>query len=463
MNHPKYIKQVWFVGIGGIGMSALARYFSMKGLPVAGYDRTPSGVTDSLQTEGLEVVFADDPELISPIFREVAGTLVIYTPAVENTQRQLVWFREQGFTVMKRAEVLGLITEGSSAICVAGTHGKTTISTMAAHLFRQSKIGCTAFLGGISKNYDTNFLWDGDSPFVILEADEFDRSFLKLTPHSALVSAVDADHLDIYGDKAQMEQAFVEFGKRVSENGALVVKKGIPLTWQLNKEVDVFTYSIDGDADFYASDIELKNGIYNYTLVTPSGSHKGMQLGIPGLLNVENAIGASALALINGVSADEIRNALPVFKGISRRFEIHIRTNDFVFIDDYAHHPEEIRATINSVRAMYPGYKVSGAFQPHLFSRTRDFAAEFAEALGLLDELFLLPIYPARERPIPGVDSEMLSKLMRNTPVHLCEKDKLAGMVSVSLPEVFLSMGAGDIDRIVPDLKKRFEILVNEK
>ncbi|GAO30991.1 UDP-N-acetylmuramate--L-alanine ligase [Geofilum rubicundum] len=423
MNNPEKIKQVWLIGIGGIGMSALARYFHHRGMPVAGYDRTPSLVTDALKKEGIEVFFDGDPELIAPVYRSKEDTLVIYTPAVEASQRQLTWFRERHFEVLKRAQVLGLISSGSQSICIAGTHGKTTISTMVAHLFKRSRIGCTAFLGGISKNYGTNFWWDEASPFVVLEADEFDRSFLWLNPQSALISSTDADHLDVYGDKEKVEAAFSDFAQRVSGDGFLLLKEGVAIREGGQQGVKVFTYSLQSPAsDFYASGIKLANDLYGFDLVTPQGLIENLTLGVPGLLNIENAVGAMALALLNGVTVEEIRAALPSFEGIARRFDIHVHSPEMVYIDDYAHHPEEIHATLESVRAMYPNHKVTGIFQPHLYSRTRDFAEAFAASLSRLDALILLDIYPAREFPIPGVDAQMIGEQIKDIPVAMPPK-----------------------------------------
>lgn len=461
MIHLNNVKRVWFVGIGGIGMSALARYFQLLQLPVEGYDRTPSSVTDALQKEGIRVVFSDDPALISPSFNRVEGTLVIYTPAISATQQQFHYFQEQGFAIKKRSEVLGMITHDSQAICIAGTHGKTTISTLTAHLFTKSSLSCTAFLGGISKNYHTNFLWNGDSPFVVLEADEYDRSFLQLTPSTALISAVDADHLDIYGDHKSVIEAFQAFAQRIPAAGNLLIKSNIHLNWKLDASVKVFTYSSVEKADFYATDLVLKEGLYEFSLMTPAGLIKGLRLGIPGLLNVENAVGACALALLNGATAEELVKALPQFKGIARRFDKQIETPHLIFIDDYAHHPAEIEATLKSVKAIYPNHYLVGAFQPHLYTRTRDFAEEFGQSLSLLDELFLLDVYPARELPIPGVDSAIIGKFVENTKVHYCSKDKLVENIKLHPTMIFITMGAGDIDRIVPKITARFTELAN--
>jgi UDP-N-acetylmuramate--alanine ligase len=447
MEGFEQIKQVYFVGIGGIGMSALARFFHLKGLDVAGYDRTPSVITDALIQEGIHVIFSDEPNLVDHIYQNPDTTLVVYTPAVKSSHRQLHFFRNNNFRVLKRSQVLGIITTGSNAVCVAGTHGKTTISTLTTHLFTQSKKGCTAFLGGISKNYNTNFLWNGNSPFVVLEADEFDRSFLTLSPHSALVSSVDSDHLDIYENRENLLDAFKAFGQRVVEGGFLLVKKGLPVKWALSNDVKIFTYALQEESDFYATNIKISNKTYTFNLVTPDGILENLQMGIPGLLNVENAVGACALALLNGVTEAEIRQSLPAFTGISRRFEVHIDTPDLVYIDDYAHHPEEIRATLMSIRALYPNHYLVGIFQPHLFSRTRDFAKEFSNSLSELDELIMLDIYPAREQPMEGVTSEMILNAVKNTPSKLCSKMKLVDLLPFKTPQVVVTMGAGDIDR----------------
>lgn len=463
MVHLDKIKRVWFIGIGGIGMSALARYFHLLQLPVEGYDRTPSSVTDALEKEGVRVVFSDAPELISSSFNSVEDTLVVYTPAVSASQKQLLYFQKQGFSVKKRSEVLGMITGDSKAICIAGTHGKTTISTLTAHLFTKSSLGCTAFLGGISKNYQTNFLWNEISPFVVLEADEYDRSFLQLTPSTALISAVDADHLDIYGDHKHVINAFREFSQRIPAGGNLLIKSSIKVNWELNNSVKVYTYSSTEVADFYATDIILKDGLYEFSLVTPDGLIEGLRLGIPGLLNVENAVGASALALLNGATARELVNALPQFKGIARRFDKQIEMPNLLFIDDYAHHPAEIEATLKSVRAIYANHYLVGAFQPHLYTRTRDFAQQFGESLSLLDELFLLDIYPARELPITGIDSTSIGKFVKVTKVHYCSKEDLIDKIKLHPSMIFITMGAGDIDRIVPKVTERLKELAKLK
>jgi len=452
------ITQVFFIGIGGIGMSAIARFFKLKGLSVAGYDRTPSALTDTLQKEGINIVFSDDESLIDETFRDMETTLIVYTPAVKE-HRQLKYFKENNFNVLKRSQVLGLITESNKAICIAGTHGKTTISTMAAHLFRQSSVGCNAFLGGISRNYKTNFLWDENSRFAIIEADEFDRSFLTLTPHTALVLAVDADHLDIYETKENMVEAFIMFVERIAKNGNFIVKHNLSVQWRLKENLNIFTYSLnDETADFFAENIRQDGAVYLFDLQTPGGIICDLKTGIPGLVNVENAVGACALALVNKVKTDEIRYALPLFKGIARRFDVIIDTPDLVYIDDYAHHPEEIRATLESVRAMYPNHYLTVIFQPHLFTRTHDFYTGFAKSLSLADELILLDIYPAREEPIEGVTSKIIGDLVENIPVRYCAKSEIAKNINVKTSQVVVTMGAGDIDREVDGIKEKLQL-----
>jgi len=453
------IKQVFFIGIGGIGMSAIARYFNLKGISVAGYDRTPSNVTKALQKEGINIVFSEEEILIEDKYRNRETTLVVYTPAVGNSHRQLKYFSGNSFRVLKRSQILGLITESCKAVCIAGTHGKTTISTMAAHLYKNSHLGCTAFLGGISKNYNTNFLWDEKSQFTVVEADEFDRSFLTLNPHTALISAVDADHLDIYENKENMMEAFRSFAEKIVPYGNFIVKDNLPITWKLNENVSKYTYSLHGKSDFYATNIRLDGNCYLFDLMTTKGRIKDLKTGISGLINVENAVAASALALVNGISEDVIRHALPDFKGITRRFDIQIETPDLIYIDDYAHHPEEIRATLESVRKMYPNHSLTVIFQPHLYSRTRDFYIEFADSLSMADELILTDIYPARETPIEGIESKIIGNNVKNIPVFYCSKKEIAEKIVIKSPQVVVTMGAGDIDREVLSVKAKLKAL----
>lgn len=458
-NDIKNIKRVWLIGIGGIGMSALARYFMLHGLKVEGYDLTPSALTDTLQNEGAKIIFSDKKEDISEDFFNKDGTLVIFTPAVPSNHPQLCYFKENNFLIKKRSEVLGMITENSKAIAISGTHGKTTISTMAAHLFASSKIGGTAFLGGISKNYNSNFVWSEHSPFVVLEADEYDRSFLQLYPTSALISAIDADHLDIYKSLDNIKTAFKEFVNQIKKDGNLVIKKGVALELNEVKEISVYSYSITEKADFYAENIELKDGKYHFNIITPSSVIENCILGVPGLLNLENAVGASALAWLNGVEEREIIEALKSFKGIGRRFDKRVNSKEMVYIDDYAHHPAEIEATLKSVRSMYPDKKIVAIFQPHLYSRTKDFAKEFGESLSIADELFLINIYPARELPIEGVDSQLIGKYSNVRNIKYCDKYEVLDKIELAKNSVIITMGAGDIDRIISDLEKK---IINE-
>lgn len=456
------IQSVYFIGIGGIGMSALARFFKHQGMNVAGYDRTVTKLTDALVKEGIEVSFEDNVESIAPAYKDKASSLVVYTPAVPSTHSEFNYFKVNGFEIKKRAEVLGLLTRGMEGICVAGTHGKTTISSMTAHLLKQSAIGCNAFLGGITRNYSTNFLFDEKSPFVVMEADEFDRSFLHLKPHLALISAVDADHLDIYGEASKVSEAFNQFAGLISPGGALLYKEGVSLELP-DDDVEVFTYSGSEEGDFHPFNLKLKNGLYHFDLKTPFGKIKNLQMGIPGLLNVENAVGAMGLALLAGVEEEELRSALPAFEGIKRRFEYRIRENELVYIDDYAHHPEEINATVRSVRALYPQKEITVVFQPHLYTRTRDFAEGFAEALDRCDRVYLLDIYPAREEPIKGVTSNVIKEIMKMDEVKLVNYDELLKDLENKLPEVILTLGAGDIDKKVDDLQFKLNQFILNK
>lgn len=449
------IERVWLIGIGGIGMSALARFFMLHNLQVEGYDLTPSSLTDTLQNEGAKIVFSDSVDDISSNFLEKEGTIVVYTPAVPNNHPQLLYFKENKFRVLKRAEALGLITENSKAVAISGTHGKTTITTMTTHLFRNSKVGCTAFLGGISKNYQTNFLWDEKSPFVVLEADEYDRSFLQLLPHSALISAVDADHLDIYGSYENVKDAFEKFVGRIKKGGNLVIKKDVNLDTNSFKDINIYTYSIDKKSDFYAENVKLVDGHYNFDIVTPNETIKDCDLGIPGLLNLENAVGAAALAWLNGVESNEIALALSSFVGIARRFDKRVENENIVYIDDYAHHPAEIEATLKSIKSIYPQKTIITVFQPHLYSRTKDFAQSFGEVLNHTDELYLLDIYPARELPIDGVDTFLIGKYSNVKNIVYCKKEELIDKIIIKNNSVIVTMGAGDIDRIVKDLENK--------
>jgi UDP-N-acetylmuramate--alanine ligase len=447
------IHNVYFVGIGGIGMSALARYFASLGKKVAGYDRSESSLTQELVKEGMLIHYTDDISLIPSNFKNNSETLVILTPAVPSDHSELKFFREHHFEIKKRAEVLGIISQSKDVIAIAGTHGKTTTSTMVSHLLKNSDLDCNAFLGGISLNYQTNLLLSQNSNYVVAEADEFDRSFLHLYPKAAIITSMDADHLDIYGTYDEYKKAFINFIGQIKSDGFLIINKNVNIDKNFTP-LKLYTYSLDKKADFYAKDIQIKDGFYCFNVVTPQTVINDIKLGFPGKLNVENAVAAIAMTHSLGVSEQAIRNAMLTFSGVKRRFEYYIKTDKLVLIDDYGHHPEELRYTIESVRELYPGRKITGIFQPHLYSRTRDLADDFAKSLGLLDELILLDIYPAREKPIPGITSEMLLEKVKIRNKTSCLKNKLTEFLdSQPLPNVVLMMGAGDIDRYVEPVK----------
>ena len=437
------IDTYYFLGIGGIGMSALARYFVAKGNRVLGYDRTPSPLTQTLETEGIEVQYDNSLEKVKEL--DKATTVVVRTPAVPEDMAVYVYLREHGFRILKRAEVLGIVTRSERALCVAGTHGKTTTSTLVSHLFTASGTGCSAFLGGISKNYDTNLLIH-ENDVIVAEADEFDRSFLQLFPEVAVITSMDADHLDIYGDEAHIKQAFKDFAAQVS--GTVIVKKGLDITAQDTK-ADIKTYSYgDSSADFYAQ--PTADG--HFDLHYPGGVIKDCVVGIPGWVNIENGVAASAIALTYGIAPEKIKEALASFCGVKRRFDMQVKFEDLVYLDDYAHHPNEIAAAISSTREKYPDFRYTAIFQPHLYTRTRDFAPEFAQALSNVDRLVLLDIYPAREEPIPGVTSDIIFNDVTAPTKILMNKEELLDWVKAQTlegKELFMTLGAGDIDRLV--------------
>ena len=442
-------KNIYFIGIGGIGMSAIARYFNSIGKNVFGYDRMATQLTKELEAEGIGITFQEDIAQIPTNYHFIKDTLIVYTPAIPANHPQLIYFQEKQFTIKKRSEVLGLLSDNLNGIGIAGTHGKTTVSTIASHIFKTSVLDCNAFLGGISRNYQSNLLLAKDCDWMILEADEFDRSFLQLHPYLALITSMDADHLDIYGDKNELEKSFQDFVNQVKEGGILVHKKGLVFN---HGQLTAYSYSLKEKADFYAENIQLVEGFYQYDLIHPGGKIKDLQFSYPGKINVENAIAASAVALLCGVEEAELRKALLSFEGVRRRFDYHIRNEKMVFIDDYAHHPKELWESISSVRELYPEKKITGIFQPHLYTRTRDFAEGFATSLNLLDEVILLDIYPARELPIEGVSSEMIFKNLR-VPSELCKKDELLEFLIEKDFEVLLTLGAGDIDKLVEPIK----------
>ena len=449
------IHNIYFIGIGGIGMSALARYFKALGKTVAGYDRTATNLTNELITEGFNIHFVEDINLIPDDFLEPdKHTLIVYTPAVPQNHNELVYFRQNKFNIMKRAEVLGLISENKKAIAVAGTHGKTTITTMIAHILKQAENDCTAFLGGISKNYESNLLLSENSECVVVEADEFDRSFLFLSPTIAVITSMDADHLDIYGDQEELVKSFNQFAHKIKTGGVLFYKKGLNLKLTDKEKFASFTYAIEKDADYKAVNIRVVHNTHYFDIVTPQGIMENLTLGVPGKVNIENITAAVAVAYYLGITPPVIRGALASYSGVRRRFDYHINLPDLVYIDDYAHHPEELKATISSVKTLYKGRKITGIFQPHLYSRTRDFADEFAHSLELLDELFLLDIYPAREQPIEGVTSSLIFHKVQMKHKTLCSKDEVVNLIMDAKIDVLLTMGAGDIDTLTGYLTK---------
>ncbi len=447
-------KNIYFLGIGGIGMSALARYFKAKGFSVAGYDRTPSALTKALEQEGILIHYEDDVNLIPTNYRKPDDTVVVFTPAVPATMSEMVWFKEHQFVVQKRSQILGEITRMQKGLCVSGTHGKTTTSTMLSHLLHQSSVDCNAFLGGISKNYQTNLLLSDKSDLVVIEADEFDHSFLTLSPYMAVVTAVDADHLDIYGTVEAYRKSFEEFTSLIRPDGVLLIKEGLPIHPQLQKGVKRYTYSVD-KGDFHATNIRIGNGEIFFDFVTPSEVIKDIQLGVPVYVNIENGVAAMAIAWLNGVSADELRAGMLSYSGVKRRFDFHIKSDKIVLLDDYAHHPNELRSSIESVRRLYEGRKLTVVFQPHLYTRTRDLADDFASALSLADELILLDIYPAREKPIPGVTSQMLLDKVSVSNKRLFSKDELVASADYHDYDVLLMVGAGDLDLLIPEIEQR--------
>ena len=443
---------IYFIGIGGIGMSAIARYYKFKGLNVSGYDRTESELTRQLAAEGIGVHYTDSPELIP---EDTEKTLVVYTPAIPHDLNELVTVRQKGYKVVKRSQMLGEITRGQECLAVAGTHGKTTTSTLAAHILTQSGEGCSAFLGGISKNYGTNLLMSSND-VVVAEADEFDRSFLQLHPAIAVITAMDADHLDIYGDLEHVQEAFRAFASQVS--GSVVKKIGLPLE-QSDTPVKLYTYSLDSpQADFYASDIRLQaDGHYLFDLHHPGGVVKDVRPGALGWVNVENCVAAAAVCLLHGTPEDAVRSAAASFQGVRRRLDVHVNRPGLTYIDDYAHHPAELATAISSLKQIFPERKLTGVFQPHLYTRTRDLAIGFALALSMLDELILLDIYPAREEPIPGVTSQIIFKDVTCPVKTMMHKEDLLEYLAGRDLDVLATFGAGDIDRLVGPITEMLE------
>ncbi len=443
---------IYFVGAGGIGMAALERYFLSKGYRVAGYDRTPTALTDALISEGADITFSDSADSIPAEFRDPATTLVVYTPAIPDSHPGLKWFRDNGFEVVKRAAVLGLVTRDSRALCFAGTHGKTTTSSMAAHMLHCSDAGCNAFLGGVLRNYGTNFLLDPASPFSVIEADEYDRSFHHLRPEVAVITATDPDHLDIYGTEEAYLESFARFTELIRPGGTLIIHTGLKMRPRVADGVRIFTYSRD-DGDFHAENIRRSEGSITFDLVTPSGVIRDIAPGVPVEINIENAIAAiAALWAADALDPDKAREAMASFMGPKRRFEFWLREPGRAIIDDYAHHPDELRNSIRSVRALFPERRLTVAFQPHLYSRTRDFAPQFAKALSEADEVLLLDIYPARELPIPGVTSKIIFDRITAPAKRMVSRDELPRVVAETPFEVLLTAGAGDICDMLPEI-----------
>lgn len=445
----------YFIGIGGIGMSALARYFKSLGKNVAGYDRTSTLLTDELITEGINIHFEENVNLIPKIYL-IEDTLIVYTPAIPQSHEELSYFRNNKFLVKKRSEVLGLITENSFTIAVAGTHGKTTTSSIITHILKSANLNCTAFLGGITKNYNTNLILShnkntSDKSYTVVEADEYDRSFLMLQPNIGIITSMDADHLDIYGSKEQMETSYKAFADKISDK--LIIKAGLDI------KKEHVSYSIDKAAEYHTKNIKVINHQYIFDVQSPTSYMSDLTLGLPGIHNVENALAAVAVAQELDIKEEIIRPALLSYKGVKRRFDYQIQTESLVFLDDYAHHPEELKACIKSVRELYPTKKITGIFQPHLYTRTRDFAEEFAESLSILDELIMLDIYPARELPIEGVTSKMILDKVRCKNKKLLSKNQLLEELHKQKIEVLLTLGAGDIDQLVELIK---EILIKK-
>lgn len=451
------MKSVYFVGAGGIGMSALERYFLSKGLVVAGYDRTSCQLTEELRAEGADIHYEDNPDLIPMACRDKEETLVVYTPAIPADHKELNYFRTNGFDIQKRAQVLGTLTRTMKGLCVAGTHGKTSTSSMTAHLLHESHVGCNAFLGGITKNYGTNYLLSDKSDYVVIEADEFDRSFHHLRPYATVITATDADHLDIYGTEEAYLESFRHYTNLIQPGGALIIHRGLKMKEDLQDGVRRYDYSRD-EGDFHAENIRVGGGHIVFDFVSPFGNIANVELGVPVSINIENGIAAMALAQIAGATADEIRSAMASFQGVVRRFDFALKNDRHVLLSDYAHHPAEIKQSILSIREVFNGRKITAIFQPHLYTRTRDFYKDFADSLSLLDEVILTEIYPAREQPIPGVTSQLLFDNLRpDMQRRIVEKKDLPEVLRSEDFDVLVVLGAGDVDNMVPQFKEILE------
>lgn len=453
----KDIKSVYFVGAGGIGMSAIARYFLHIGVVVAGYDKTPSALTKELEKEGMDIHYEENVALIPAACKDASSTLVIYTPAIPQEHQELVYFHENGFTIEKRAQVLGTLTRSHKGLCVAGTHGKTTTSTMCAHIMHQSHVDCNAFLGGISKNYGTNYILSDKSDYVVIEADEFDRSFHWLRPWMSVITATDPDHLDIYGTKEAYLESFRHYTTLIQPGGALIIHKNLEMKADVQPGVKVYEYSRD-EGDFHAENIVIDNGEITFDFVSPIETVKGIELGQPVPINIDNSIAAMAMAQLNGCTAEELRYGMKTYHGVVRRFDFKIKNKKHVFLSDYAHHPKEIYQSAKSLRELYKDRKITAIFQPHLYTRTRDFYNDFADALSQLDEVILCDIYPAREKPIPGVTSKLIyDNLKPGVEKSLISKDDVLDLVKKRNFDVLVVLGAGDLDNLCPQITKIIE------
>ena len=444
---------VFLIGIGGIGMSGLARYFKLSGMSVSGYDRNASPITCELEKLGINVYYDSSFASTEASFAGSGDMFVVYTAAISFENEYLQFFQKNNYRILKRADVLDMVVNDFKTIAIAGTHGKTTVSTMLSHILFSSAVGCNAFLGGIAKNYDSNFLHHTDSEYAVTEADEFDRSFLKLHPHMGAITSIDADHLDIYNTYDELLEAFNEFATRFDTKGTLIVKNGLPVHMDFAGAPKMLSYALDDtSADVYATNIHVSPDHADFDLVMGERRISNCRLGITGIMNVENAVVASCLALLAGVTETELKEGLKSFAGIRRRFDLRFQSDTMVYIDDYAHHPEEINALVRSVRAVYPGRRITAVFQPHLFSRTRDFAVGFANSLSKLDEVILLNIYPAREQPIPGVTSQIIYDKIPISEKEICKKEEVVDMISGRSMDLLLTIGAGDIDTLVPKI-----------
>ena len=448
----KDIKSVYFVGAGGIGMSAIARYFLHIGVIVAGYDKTPSALTKELEKEGMDIHYEENVALIPAACKDASSTLVIYTPAIPQEHQELVYFHENGFTIEKRAQVLGTLTRSHKGLCVAGTHGKTTTSTMCAHIMHQSHVDCNAFLGGISKNYGTNYILSDKSDYVVIEADEFDRSFHWLRPWMSVITATDPDHLDIYGTKEAYLESFRHYTELIQPGGALIIHKNLEMKQHVQEGVKIYEYSLN-EGDFHAENIKIDNGEITFDFISPVESISNVELGQPVPINIENAVAAMAMAQLNGCTAEEIKEGIKTYEGVERRFDYKIKDDKHVFLSDYAHHPKEIYQSAKSIRELYKNRKITAIFQPHLYTRTRDFYKDFADSLSILDEVILCDIYPAREAPIPGVTSELIYKNLKpGVEKSMIHKEDVLDLVKKRDFDVLIVLGAGDLDNLVPQM-----------